>query len=157
MTSQIADELVFAVEESAAKLRRLDSATVSHRPAPDRWTIKEVVGHLIDSCANNHQRFIRAQFTQELVFPKYDQNQWVSAQHYAEADWLDLLDLWRRYNLHLARVIRNVDASKLAVQCTIGDYPPVTLQFLIEDYVVHMKGHLSKIDARVAVKPPGTE
>jgi DinB family protein len=108
MTSQIADDLSATVKEYAGKLRRLDSATVSYRPAPDRWTIKEVIGHLIDSCANNHQRFIRAQFTDELVFPKYEQNQWVSAQHYDGADWLDLLDLWRQYNLHLARVIRNM-------------------------------------------------
>src|SRR5262245_42608651 len=107
MTAHIADDLRATVENAARELRRLDPATLAHRPAPDRWTIKEVIGHLIDSAANNHQRFVRAQFTKELVFPKYEQNEWVGSQHYNDVDWDELVELWRRYNLHLAHVIRH--------------------------------------------------
>ena len=149
MTTRIAEELTATVEETVRQLRPLNSQVVSHRPAPDRWTIKEVIGHLIDSAANNHQRFVRAQFVQELVFPKYQQNEWVRCQSYNDADWEVLIDLWRRYNLHLTHVIRHIPADALTIRCVIGDYEPVTLQFLIEDYVVHMKHHLGKIAERV--------
>jgi hypothetical protein len=152
MTAKIADDLIATVEAAAGRLRRLDAAVVSHQPAPDRWTIKEVLGHLIDSASNNHQRFVRAQFTAELKFPKYEQNEWVRCQFYNEMDWADLVEFWRRYNLHLAHVIRRVPADSLAVRCIIGDYQPVTLQFLIEDYVAHLKHHLTKIAERTGAK-----
>jgi hypothetical protein len=149
MTTHIAEELIATVEETVRQLRTLDSKVVSHRPAPDRWTIKEVMGHLIDSAANNHQRFVRAQFVKELVFPKYEQNEWVRCQSYNDVEWHDLIDLWMRYNLHLAHVIRHVSAPALTVRCIIGNYEPVTLQFLIEDYFVHLKHHLHKITERI--------
>jgi hypothetical protein len=150
MPTAIAEELARTVQQAVEQLRPLDADVVSHRPAPDRWTIKEVIGHLIDSAANNHQRFVRAQFVNELVFPKYDQNQWVRCQSYNDVEWDDLVDLWRRYNFHLAHVIRRVPADALSVRCVIGDYPPMTLEALIEDYVVHLKHHLTKIAERVA-------
>jgi hypothetical protein len=108
------------------------------------------IGHLIDSAANNQHRFVRAQFVQELVFPKYEQNEWVRCQWYNDVEWQDLIDLWRRYNLHLAHVIRHAPADALTIRCVIGDYEPVTLQCLIEDYVVHLKHHLGAIAERVA-------
>jgi hypothetical protein len=148
-TSQIADELEATIQDASRNLRRLDEAMVTQRPAPDRWTIKEVVGHLIDSATNNHQRFVRAQLANELVFPKYEQNDWVRVQQYENADWYDLVDLWYHYNRHLVHVIRSVPAQSMAVRCTIGDNEPVTLEFLMQDYVAHLKHHLSKIRQRV--------
>jgi hypothetical protein len=149
MNLQFADDLEATVQDAVKQLRPLDSNVVSHRPAPDRWTIKEVVGHLIDSAANNHQRFVRAQFAEPLVFPKYEQNEWVRCQSYNEVEWDHLLDLWLRYNLHLAHVIRCIPAAALRVHCVIGDYEPMSLQALIEDYVVHLKHHLEKISERI--------
>jgi hypothetical protein len=104
---------------------------------------------LIDSAANNHQRFVRAQYVDPLIFPKYEQNEWVRAQAYDEVDWAELLDLWQCYNRHLAHVIRHVPARSLNTRCVIGDYEPMTLQALIEDYVVHLKHHLAKIRERL--------
>lgn len=151
MPASVADELASLIRTAEPVLRSLTEETVSARPAPDRWTIKEVVGHLIDSAANNHQRFIRAQGTAELVFPKYEQNDWVRCQRYGEVDWATLLDLWSAYNRHLCHVIRCVDPKALEVRCLIGPYEPVTLQFLIEDYVVHLRHHLRKIAERPGV------
>ena len=148
-TKQIADDLESTVRQAAEKLRSLDAPTLAHRPSPDRWTIKQVIGHLIDSAANNHQRFIRGQFTDELVLTGYEQNQWVASQRYDEIPWDDLLEFWQRYNLHLAHVIRHARPESLGVRCRIGHYDPCTLQFLMEDYVVHMKHHLAKIAERV--------
>src|SRR5215813_1581708 len=152
MPESVANELTAVVQAALPGLSVLSETTVTHRPAPARWTIKEVLGHLIDSAANNHQRFVRAQFTNELVFPKYEQNDWARSQHYNEIEWPELIEFWRRYNLHLAHVIRNIAPEALGVRCRIGDYKPVTLKFLTEDYVVHLKYHLAKIEERTSDK-----
>ena len=149
MTSEIAQELSSAVDLIAQQLKRIEPAVAQHKPAADRWSIQEVVGHLIDSAANNHQRFVRALQVDALTFPKYEQQRWVADQHYNLAPWSDLVDLWRFYNIHLAHIIRNIPDSALEVQCTIGPNDPVTLLFLIEDYLVHMQHHLKKIAERV--------
>lgn len=154
MPASVADELARLIGTAEPVLRSLTEAAVSSRPASDRWTIKEVIGHLIDSAANNHQRFVRAQGAPELIFPKYEQNDWIRCQHYGEVEWFALLDLWSAYNRHLCHVIRHVAPEALAVRCVIGPYEPVTLRFLIEDYVVHHKHHLQKIAERPEVARP---
>lgn len=156
VTTQVAADLESSVQAALVWLRPLTEEVVTARPAADRWTIKEVIGHLVDSAANNHQRFVRAQFAGslpgvpgEFVFPKYEQNEWVQAQHYNEVPWGELLALWEQYNRHLAHVIRHVSPASLGVICRIGPYDPVTLQFLIADYVVHLQHHLQKIAERL--------
>ena len=145
----ISSDLRRTVDAAKGRLAALDAKTVTYRPAADRWTIAEVIGHLIDSAANNHQRFVRAQFVEELVFPKYEQNEWISAQYFNDCEWPSLVELWHRYNHHLAHVIEHVRAESLDRRCIIGPYPPVTLAFLIEDYVVHLKHQLGKIEERL--------
>lgn len=145
----IADQIVDTVESSTQWLRQLDEEATRHRPTPDRWTLLEVMGHLIDSAANNHQRFIRAQESRELVFPKYDQNSWVEKNDYGNADWTEIVDLWRLYNNQLARVIARIPADQLSTACTIEPYEPCTLEFLITDYLSHLKHHLRKIEERI--------
>lgn len=147
MTDTLADELGRLVDTTARHLQTLDPAHVTVRPAPEKWSIQELLGHLLDSAVNNHHRFVRAQAVDELVFPKYEQDEWVAAQHYAERDWPTLIELWRLYNHHLAHVIRNLPQDKLDVTCRIGPYDPVTLGFLVEDYLVHLKHHLNQITA----------
>lgn len=153
MSDSIADELLRVVAFSSSQLRDIDIAVVADRPAPDRWSIKQVLGHLIDSACNNHQRFVRAQEAEALVFPAYDQNHWVDVQHFDDVDWEQLVDLWKNYNKHLAHVLRNVPASAHLVPCTIGQYETVTLHFLMNDYVVHLKHHLRKIAERAKISP----
>jgi hypothetical protein len=86
------------------------------------------------------------------VFPKYEQNEWVQSQKYNAVEWPELIEFWRRYNFHLAHVIRNIAPEALGVRCRIGDYEPVSLRFLTEGYIVHMKHHLAKIEERAKGK-----
>src|SRR5262245_61396635 len=83
--------------------------------APGKWSRKEILGHLIDSAANNHARFVRGQASDDLVFSGYDQEAWVRTQRYNERPWADLVALWREYNLHLAHVIGSADAQVVDV------------------------------------------
>ena len=142
MASDVAGELLKVVEAASESLRSIDDSDASLRSAPGSWSKKEILGHLIDSAVNNHHRFIRAQQVEELRFPAYAQEHWVSSQGYRERPWPELVDLWRLYNRHLAHVISMVPEEKLAVICVIGTNEPVSLGYLIEDYVVHMRHHL---------------
>lgn len=147
----VANELTRLVESRAVRLRALEEELARAKPDPVKWSIQEIIGHLIDSATNNHQRFVRAQEGDVLVFPKYEQDDWVSVQGYNEGSWEELVELWRLYNRHLAQVMARTPPGKLSVECRIGPGEPVSLQFLLEDYVVHLRHHLDQIEAKIAV------
>ncbi|RPJ37254.1 MAG: DinB family protein [Deltaproteobacteria bacterium] len=130
---------------TAPRLREMTEGEVAHKPSPDRWSKKEILGHLIDSACNNHQRFVRTQLEGRLSFPGYEQEGWVRCQRYASADWQVLIDLWAAYNRHLAEVIARLPAAALSVECWIGGGEPVTLAWLVEDYLRHLDHHLSQL------------
>ena len=140
------------VADGAARLAKLAEDDVARKPAPNRWSKKEILGHLIDSACNNHQRFVRAQLPEteragKLRFPDYEQEGWARCQDYAHADWQALVQLWRAYNEHLARIVTKIPDAKLEVRCWFGEMSDaVTLGFLIEDYLAHMQHHLRQLD-----------
>ena len=148
--NDLADELTQIVDATALELKACDEESARIKTTPNQWSIQEILGHLVDSAANNHQRFVRAQEVEVLTFPKYEQDSWVSKQAYNTVPWSDLIELWRLYNRHLAHVMRHVPTEKLTVECRIAPYEPVTLQFLLEDYLVHMQHHLGKIREQMA-------
>ena len=145
MATDVASELLSVIESALESLRRIGDPEASLRSAPGKWSKKEILGHLVDSAVNNHHRFVRAQQVKELTFPAYEQEHWVSSQGYAERPWEELVDLWRLYNRHLAHIISLISEKKLAVMCVIGTNEPVSLGYLIEDYVVHMRHHLQEL------------
>lgn len=143
-------EIESLIESWRGKLLALDTALTHVRPGPDRWSISEVVGHLVDSACNNHQRFVRAQYSSEFEFPKYEQNEWVAAANYREGNWQSLVELWYHYNRQIAVIIRNIRTSSLSIPCTITPYETCTLGFLVKDYLDHMLHHLNILADRIA-------
>ena len=144
----VANALLRTIEEAVTWLKSIDPERTTFKPSEATWSAKEVLGHLIDSAVNNHQRFVRAQQVDELTFPGYEQTFWVSSQHYQERPWLELVELWHLYNRHLAHVIRHVPANQWDTPCTIGTSETVTLGFIVEDYLPHLQHHLSQIGQR---------
>jgi hypothetical protein len=149
-TGKLSAELLRVVN-SAEEILRLVSAGESSAPIlAGGWSRRQVLGHLIDSASNNHQRFVRASLQDSLEFPGYDQNGWARLEAAEEADWSLLVALWANYNRYLAHVIARLPPAKLEVPCRIGQSAPVTLQFLAEDYLAHMVHHLAQIGAAPA-------
>jgi hypothetical protein len=140
-----ADEILSLVETEGRRLSAIDAAVVGIRPAPQKWSRKEVLGHVVDSALNNHQRFVRAQLADGLEFPGYTQVDWVRCQDYQSADWPVLVALWTCVNRHLAHVVRCIPPEKLAVPCRIGGRDPVSLADLVADYLRHLRHHLEQI------------
>jgi hypothetical protein len=149
-------ELLRIVEAAAPQLRALGDDASARRPAPGKWSPREIVGHLIDSASNNHQRFVRAVAQDDLVFTGYAQDEWVATQQYQQAPWPDLVALWRQFNRHVARVMIAVPADirnrrhrrhnlhELAWQ-PIPENEPATLDYFMRDYVRHLEHHVRQI------------
>jgi hypothetical protein len=145
--------VVVAAEPRLAVLP--DDAT-ARRPRHGGWSPRELLGHLVDSAANNHQRFVRAAWQDDLVFPGYEQDRWVALQDYQSADWRDLVTLWAAYNRHLARVMARVpvevrtraharhNLDRVAWR-TIPATEPATLDAFMADYVAHLEHHLRQL------------
>jgi hypothetical protein len=124
--------------------------------AADKWSPKQIIGHLIDSASNNHQRFVRAQFTDDLVFAGYEQEGWVRAQDYQAEEWSELVQLWRLYNQHILHLMSRVpEEARLKLRHkhnlhqiasdSLSEAEPVTLDWFMRDYVEHLKKHLKQI------------
>jgi hypothetical protein len=136
--------LASVVERALSHLSAISDDAASKKPAPDKWSKKEILGHLIDSAANNHQRFVRLQLQPEISLPGYDQDNWVRLNRYQQAPWSEIIILWSAYNRHLATVIESLDEATLGHlwHSPSGD---VTLEFIATDYVRHLRHHLSQI------------
>jgi len=141
---KISEQLIDLVEETSRKLNRISIEAWNHRSSPVKWSKKEILGHLIDSAANNHQRFIRAQYEQNSKIT-YDQNKWVSTQDYQGSEIDDLINLWKSYNKHLAHIISIFPQDKYNNHCDIGKDQPVTIEWIIHDYIRHLKHHLDQL------------
>jgi len=111
------------------------------------WTRKQIVGHLCDSATNNRQRFVRASIDGKYAGPGYAQDAWVDAHGYAAMEWETLLRWWKVEHEILKAIVARIPAVRLEASCTVGDNAPVTLRFLIEDYIAHQQHHLKQIQA----------
>jgi hypothetical protein len=148
----VAQKIEQMIESAADRWRALPDNILTFRPSENDWSTKEVIGHLIDSASNNHQRFVRLQLTQQLIFPDYGQDniRWVSIQNYQNRRWEELLGLWRYYNIQLADIIRSVDPSCLNHVWQLDANDTVTLFDLMADYLRHLEDHLDQITATLA-------
>jgi L-cysteine desulfidase len=134
------------------KLIELPIETITQNRNKQNRTVKQILGHLIDSAANNHQRMVRLQYNDKLTFPDYQQDNdlWIVLQDYQNADWNTIIQLWKYYNLHMIQVIKSVDQSKLNNSWLSFENITVTLQQMIEGYLGHIDLHLGEIQELIA-------
>lgn len=144
------------IEDASTRLNSISEVDSEARRDVDKWSAKEILGHLIDSAANNHARFVTAQFKDDLIFSGYDQQAWVANQRYQQESWPLLITLWKSYNMHLLHVVSSIPEDRLTLPCLehsldniawklVRKSEPTTLEYLFLDYVEHMKHHLRQI------------
>src|SRR5262249_43586252 len=148
--------LATTLDRAVPALLAIPEEASRRRPAPGKWSPAEIVGHLVDSASNNHQRFVRARWQDDLVFEGYRQDAWAEAQQYDRAPWADLVELWAGLSRHVARgraavppdvrmrEHRRHNLHEIAWR-TIPASQPATLDYFMADYVAHLQHHLSQI------------
>jgi DinB superfamily len=145
MAQELGELLRKTIREERPKLQAIPEKTAATRPgASEGWSRKQELGHLIDSATNNRVRFIVAALNGKYTGPTYDGRGWVELGGYSDAPWTDLVELWTRLNEALAAAIERIPDERLSTECNING-GPVSLDFLIRDYVVHMQHHLDHI------------
>lgn len=143
--NDLAGEFKAILDEAPERLKRFSDSEAEARSGPGKWSKKEILGHLIDSASNNHQRFVRMQLEPQISLPGYKQELWVGAQQYQQESWKVMIQAWEGFNRHLLHVIAHVPDDKRANLCSLDGKEPVTLEFLAQDYVRHLAHHLSQI------------
>ncbi len=150
------EDMRLTIDSATARLHSVSEAESESRREAGKWSKKEILGHLIDSAANNHIRFVAAQSKDDLIFAGYDQEASVACQNYQASQWPGLITLWESYNRHLFHLVSSIPDEKLQKLCTrhslhliawqlVKEDEPTTLEYLIADYVAHMKHHLRQI------------
>ncbi len=145
--SNITNGILGYIDAWEQKLMDLPLETIANKRNKQNRTIKQILGHLIDSAANNHQRMVRLQYHAKLNFPDYQQDNdlWIALQDYQNADWHTIVQLGKYYNLHIIQVIKSGDEPKLDHSWLSVENTKVTLQQMIEGYLGHIELHLNEI------------
>jgi DinB superfamily len=148
MARSLAQSLQAVLDREAAALAGISESQAGQAPAAGGWSRKQELGHLIDSATNNHVRFVRAAIEPRFEGPGYRQDEWVRLHDYNALPWDTLLAFWRSYNELLVHLVSRIPEDRLQTECVIGGSVPVTLGFIIEDYILHMQHHLDHILGR---------
>lgn len=141
----IAKQIKETVLAAKNNLEKISEDSSGYKEAPNKWSKKEILGHLIDSALNNHQRFVRAAYDAAGDFPGYNQDLWVAIQHYNERSWNDLIELFTISNIHLCNTLNHFPEDGLQNKCNFGRHGIVPIEFVAEDYLRHLKHHIEKI------------
>ncbi|BFO66157.1 DinB family protein [Chryseobacterium sp. KCF3-3] len=132
-----------------AELQRFQNITEeewSRKGSSEKWSKKEIIGHLCDSAFTNIRRFVVTQYKENENIV-YDQNFWVKAQNYQNVPTSDLIDLWKSLNYQIVHIVENIPDEALQRTCDTTKTEPrvYTLEFIIDDYVDHLQHHLKAI------------
>jgi len=149
-------KLIEITKMAMAGLEQISETSAGIRPLPDKWSNKEVLGHLIDSAVVNYSRFVEAEVNMDLVFSTYDQEKWVIRRNYADVKWSEIIKIWFDINSHLAGLIGNIPSGVKTTRHEVHNFDrvawktvpqdqPITLDYFIWDYIGHLEHHISQI------------
>ncbi len=143
---QLSQKLQHLLQQTKAYIQVCPESEFAFKLSPDKWSKKEILGHLIDSGINNLQRFTEIQFEfKPYRIRKYDQDALVKANQYATAETLELLTLWLALNERIKNIIESQDEHTLRYSIELSDGRISDLRFLMEDYVDHMEHHVRQM------------
>lgn len=138
----VIDGLSQIIVEVPEKFMQFSEGEIHHKPSPVKWSKKEILGHLCDSCFNNLQRIIRVQY-EDKPFIIYNQDEWVKKQNYQNRQITEVIDLWKNLHLQFIHALKTFPENQLESMIDTGQ--EVTARFIITDYLDHQKHHLKQI------------
>ena len=147
MSTKVAKTFCAEIRELRDMLDDVESDLANVPWRAGGWTRKQILGHLLDSAANNRQRFVRAAIDGTYVGPGYAQDAWVAAHGYSHLAWKTLVQWWNVEHDILMAVVERIPEERMTTLCTVGNDAPVTLRYLIEDYTRHQFHHFEQLNA----------
>jgi len=150
-------EIISLIEAWEDKLKGLSTEVIIERRNIQNRTIKQILGHLIDSASNNTHRIIHLQYRESpMSFPNYalegNNDRWIAIQNYQEENWENLILLWKYLNIHLVHVIQNVPFEKLGNEWIASSEQNVSLKEMVHYYLNHLELHLSEIEELIEMQ-----
>jgi len=150
-TSAITTEIRYLTEDWEPRLIQLSDETITQRRNNQRRTIKQILGHLIDSTSNNTHRIVHLRYQESpFSFPNYATNgnndRWIAIQDYQHEDWSNMIQLWKYSLLHFCHVINSLNDDKLENEWISGPDRNITLRTMIPDFPGHLILHLNEIN-----------
>ncbi len=155
---QYRNTLSTIVHKATNEIQAIPEEQMSKKPAENKWSKREILGHLIDSAYNNHRRFIKATTQDHLIFEGYDQDAWVNINNYQNRTTAEVIHLWRETNLNLCFMLPKLSDDLLLKKTTQHHFHTMCMQllpvgeasnlaYLIWDYIFHQEYHLNQIIA----------
>jgi hypothetical protein len=141
------EEYAGGYERLGQALRELPREMWGFRPAPDEWTIHEVVVHLADSEADAYVQCREVVAEPGRVVAYFNQDKWWRSLNYEGQDvdeTLDLIRLLRRANLTL---LRSAPDDVWQNQIEIVNVRPMSLEFWLRTYNRHLSEHINQLRA----------
>ena len=134
------------IDEELHRFEKISEEEWSYKISPEKWSKKEILGHLCDSALSNIRRFVITQYKENDNIV-YDQNFWVKAQNYQNVRTLDIINLWKFLNFQIVHTVENIPDEALQRTCdmTKAEHKVFTLEFIIKDYIDHLQHHLKAI------------
>jgi predicted MPP superfamily phosphohydrolase len=154
----ITNIIITLTNEWEPKLLVLSEEMISQRRNSQNRTIKQIVGHMVDSASNNTHRVVHLQYRElPLRFPNYatygNNDRWISIQNYQDENWKNLVQHWKYSNLHFAHVIQQIDSEKLQNEWISDVGEKLTLKKMVESYLPHLILHLGEIGELIEAPP----
>ncbi|MEY8758744.1 DinB family protein [Chryseobacterium tongliaoense] len=134
------------VEQELLRFEKISEEDWSHKISPEKWSKKEILGHLCDSALTNVRRFVVTQYKENENIV-YDQDFWVKAQNYQNIPTAEIISLWKFLNFQIVHTVENIPDEMLQRTCDTTKTEPqrFTLEFIIQDYADHLQYHLKAI------------
>jgi hypothetical protein len=134
-------------KQIAAAVSGLPDKTLRYKPAPDKWCILEILGHLADIEVVYAYRIRQMLADKKPVIAPMDGDDWARNLGYTETPPAELVALYglnRHANLRLLRRLKPADLGKSAFHPELQR--EVTVAEIIEMMSVHGNGHLHQIE-----------
>lgn len=118
----------------------------AYKDSPEKWSRKEILGHLCDSAFTNIRRFVVTQYKENENIV-YDQDEWVKARNYQNIPAAEVINLWKSLNYQIVHIVENIPDEVLQRTCDTSKTTPeiLTLEVLIKGYIDHLHHHLKTI------------
>jgi hypothetical protein len=149
------ESLLHVYAEGPVRLRKavsdLNEEELTVFPFKDKWSIKEIAFHLLDSELIGSIRFRQTITQSDTTFPFYNQEIWTKELEYQQRDIYELqqaLEMFRLLRLNNTRLLQSAKEFQWKLKGFHPEKGELSLRQLLEIYADHSERHIDQILAK---------